>query len=60
MAETIDRPTAGQADPQTTALHLGNFKAFGGAQSAAPSADDCLRPEQFRKEQHHSQPSLRA
>lgn len=34
MAETIDRPTAGQADPQTTALHLGNFKAFGGAQRA--------------------------
>ena len=32
MGETIDRPTTGQTDPRITALHLGNFKAFGTTQ----------------------------
>ena len=32
MAETFDRPTTGQNDPRITALHLGNFKAFGATQ----------------------------
>jgi len=34
MAETIDSATAGQLDPKITALHLGNFKAFGETQRA--------------------------
>ena len=29
MAETIDTTISGQAEPRITALHLGNFKAFG-------------------------------
>lgn len=32
MAQTTDRSAPGQADPRITALHLGNFKAFGATQ----------------------------